>query len=64
MFAIARSCESSGRAVLAVSLLLIAQFGLLSFSGFIPTANFGLMTAWNYSQGSCLSCCCCQPYCY
>ncbi len=51
MFAIARSFESSGRAVLAVSLLLIAQFGLLSFSGFIPTANFGLMTAVGLFSG-------------
>lgn len=44
-FAIARSFESSGRAVLAISLLLVAQFGLLATSAFIPTANFGLMTA-------------------
>lgn len=51
IFAIARSFESSGRAVLAVSLLLIAQFGLLSFSGFIPTANFGLMTAVGLFSG-------------
>ena len=51
VFAIARSFESSGRAVLAVSLLLIAQFGLLSFSGFIPTANFGLMTAVGLFSG-------------
>lgn len=45
VFAIARSFESSGRAVLAISLLLVAQFGLLASSAFIPTANFGLMTA-------------------
>lgn len=51
VFAIARSFQSSGRAVLAVSLLLIAQFGLLSFSGFIPTANFGLMTAVGLFSG-------------
>lgn len=51
IFAIARSFESSGRAVLAVSLLLIAQFALLSFSGFIPTANFGLMTAVGLFSG-------------
>ena len=51
VFAIARSFESSGRAVLAVSLLLIAQFGLLSFSNFIPTANFGLMTATGLFSG-------------
>lgn len=45
VFAIARSFESSGRAVLAISLLLVAQFGLLATSAFIPTANFGLLTA-------------------
>ena len=45
VFAIARSFESSGRAVLATSVLLVAQFGLLATSDFIPTANFGLMTA-------------------
>jgi len=45
VFAIARSFESSGRAVLAISVLLVAQFGLLAQSAFIPTANFGLMTA-------------------
>jgi uncharacterized protein len=45
VFAIARSFQSSGRAVLAISVLLIAQFGLLANSAFIPTANFGLMTA-------------------
>lgn len=45
VFAIARSFESSGRAVLAISVLLVAQFGLLASSAFIPTANFGLMTA-------------------
>lgn len=45
VFAIARSFESSGRAVLATSVLLVAQFGLLATSDFIPTSNFGLMTA-------------------
>lgn len=45
VFAIARSFEASGRAVLAISVLLVAQFGLLATSAFIPTANFGLMTA-------------------
>ena len=45
MLAIARSFESSGRAVLAISLLLVAQFMLLATSDFIPTANFGLMTS-------------------
>ena len=51
VFAIARSFESSGRAVMAVSLLLVAQFALLSFSDFIPTANFGLMTAVGLFSG-------------
>jgi hypothetical protein len=45
VFSIARSFEASGRAVLAISVLLVAQFGLLANSAFIPTANFGLMTA-------------------
>ncbi|MCI1193230.1 MMPL family transporter [Calidifontimicrobium sp. SYSU G02091] len=45
LFAIARSYESAGRAVLAVSTVLIAQFALFTTSDFIPTANFGLMTA-------------------
>ncbi len=43
--AIAKSFQGSGRAVLAISVLLTAQFGLLASSEFIPTANFGLMTA-------------------
>lgn len=43
--AIVKSFQSSGRAVLAISVLLTAQFGLLATSDFIPTANFGLMTA-------------------
>jgi hypothetical protein len=43
--ALARSFRSSGRAVLAISVLLTAQFGLLATSDFIPSANFGLMTA-------------------
>lgn len=45
LWAIARSYESAGRAVLATSVVLIAQFALLTTSDFIPTANFGLMTA-------------------
>jgi predicted RND superfamily exporter protein len=51
VFAIARSFESSGRAVMAVSLLLVVQFGLLIFSDFIPTANFGLMTSVGLFSG-------------
>lgn len=45
MFAIARSFESSGRAVLAISLVLVSQFALMLTSDFQPTANFGLLTA-------------------
>jgi predicted RND superfamily exporter protein len=51
VFAIARSFESSGRAVMAVSLLLVVQFGLLTASNFIPTANFGLMTSVGLFSG-------------
>ncbi len=51
VFAIARSFESSGRAVMAVSLLLVVQFSLLIFSDFIPTANFGLMTSVGLFSG-------------
>jgi predicted RND superfamily exporter protein/(2Fe-2S) ferredoxin len=51
VFAIGRSFESSGRAVLATSLLLISQFALLSTSSFVPTANFGLMTAVGLASG-------------
>jgi predicted RND superfamily exporter protein/(2Fe-2S) ferredoxin len=51
VLAIARSFESSGRAVLATSVLLISQFALLSTSSFVPTANFGLMTAVGLSAG-------------
>jgi predicted RND superfamily exporter protein len=43
--AIARSFQSAGRAVLAISLLLTTQFLLLATSAFVPTSNFGLMTA-------------------
>jgi predicted RND superfamily exporter protein/(2Fe-2S) ferredoxin len=45
ILAIARSFQSSGRAVMAISVVLVAQFALMSTSDFIPTANFGLMTA-------------------
>jgi predicted RND superfamily exporter protein/(2Fe-2S) ferredoxin len=51
VLAIARSFESSGRAVLATSVLLISQFALLSTSSFVPTANFGLMTAVGLAAG-------------
>jgi predicted RND superfamily exporter protein/(2Fe-2S) ferredoxin len=51
VFAIARSFEASGRAVLATSLLLISQFALLGLSSFVPTSNFGRMTAVGLAAG-------------
>lgn len=45
VFAIARSFEASGRAVVATSLLLVSQFLLLATSSFVPTAHFGVLTA-------------------
>lgn len=53
-WAIARSFKATGPAVMAISLLLISQFGLLAFSDFIPTANFGLMTAVGLFSGQLL----------
>lgn len=45
VFALGRSFEASGRAVLAISVLLVAQFTLLMGSKFQPTENFGLLSA-------------------
>ncbi len=45
VFAIIRSVESSGRAVIAISVVLIAQFSLLGLSDFRPTAHFGVLCA-------------------
>lgn len=45
VFAIIRSVESSGRAVIAISVILIAQFSLLGLSDFRPTAHFGTLCA-------------------
>jgi len=45
VFAIIRSVESSGRAVIAISIILIAQFSLLALSDFRPTAHFGMLCA-------------------
>lgn len=45
VFAIVRSIESSGRAVVAISIVLIAQFSLLALSDFRPTAHFGMLCA-------------------
>lgn len=49
--AIARSFESTGPAVMAISVLLISQFAMLACSSFIPTSNFGLMTAIGLFSG-------------
>jgi predicted RND superfamily exporter protein/(2Fe-2S) ferredoxin len=49
--AVLRSFEASGRAVLATSAVLVSQFGLLAFSDFVPTSNFGLMTATGLLAG-------------
>jgi uncharacterized protein len=51
IFAIARSFQSAGRAVVAISLVLTAQFALLATSSFVPTANFGLMTMFGLLSG-------------
>jgi predicted RND superfamily exporter protein len=45
VFAIIRSVESSGRAVIAISIVLIAQFSLLGLSDYRPTAHFGMLSA-------------------
>lgn len=45
VFAIVRSVESAGRAVIAISVVLIAQFSLLALSDFRPTAHFGGLCA-------------------
>ena len=45
VFAIVRSVESSGRAVVAISVVLVAQFSLLGLSDFRPTAHFGMLCA-------------------
>jgi predicted RND superfamily exporter protein len=45
VFAIIRSMESSGRAVIAISIVLIAQFSMLGVSDFRPTAHFGMLCA-------------------
>lgn len=53
-FALARSFEASGRAVLAVSLVLVSQFLLLIGSKFQPTADFGLLAATGLITGQIL----------
>lgn len=51
VFAVARSFEASGRAVVATSLLLVSQFLLLGTSSFVPTSHFGLLTAGGLLAG-------------
>jgi len=51
VFALARSFEASGRAVVAVSILLVAQFALLTTSEFQPTADFGLLASVGLLSG-------------
>ncbi len=53
-FALARSFEASGRAVLAVTLVLVSQFTLIIGSEFKPTANFGLLAAIGLLSGQLL----------
>lgn len=50
-WAVARSFEASGRAVLAIFVLLTAQFLLLTGSQFQPTVDFGLMSATGLIAG-------------
>jgi predicted RND superfamily exporter protein len=45
VFAIIRSMENTGRAVIAISVVLIAQFSLLGLSDFRPAAHFGTLCA-------------------
>ena len=44
-WAIARTFRQSGRAVTATTIVLSAQFLILAFSAFQPTASFGVLTA-------------------
>lgn len=52
--AVARTFRVSGRAVMAVSILLVSQFALLGMSSFLPTSNFGRMTAVGLLSGQVL----------
>jgi len=54
VFSLARSFDASGRAVVAISVLLIAQFMLLSGSRFEPSSNFGLLAATGLLSGQIL----------
>jgi len=52
--ALMRSFELSGRAVVAISLLLVSQFLLLTLSDFQPTAHYGLLAAIGLLTGQLL----------
>lgn len=54
VYALARSFDASGRAVVAISLLLVAQFMLLATSHFQPTAHFGLLASTGLLAGQIL----------
>ncbi len=45
VFALVRTYSQAGRAVMATTVVLSAQMLLLSFSSFIPTIEFGVLTA-------------------
>jgi len=51
VFSVARSFDKAGRAMVATSILLVAQFLLLAGSNFQPTANFGLLAATGLVAG-------------
>ncbi|MBK9684440.1 MAG: (2Fe-2S) ferredoxin domain-containing protein, partial [Betaproteobacteria bacterium] len=51
MFAILRSFDSAAAPCSRPPTVLIAQFGLLALSDFVPTSNFGLMTATGLLSG-------------
>ena len=51
VFSLARSFEASGRAVVAISLLLVVQFLMFVGSDFQPSAHFGLLTATGLLSG-------------
>lgn len=51
VLSLARSFEASGRAVVAISMLLVTQFLLLVASHFQPTVHFGLLTATGLLAG-------------
>lgn len=51
IFSLARSFDASGRAVVAITLLLVSQFLLLVGSHFQPTAHFGILAATGLLAG-------------